>query len=85
MSNLFSSGVCRASDSSGPKKPDLSLVCSQPGAPIGSHLMGIDPRGRFAVPAVRYVGKVLVVPLDGSRPATYRVGTRPRAIVQPVN
>jgi len=58
---------------------------SEPGAPIGFHMMEIDPAGRFAVLEVRWAGKVLVVPLDGSKPATYQVEARPGVIVQPVN
>ena len=63
----------------------VQTLWSQPGAPIGFSVMEIDPAGRFAVLAVRRPGKVLVVPLDGSKPATYQVEARPGAIVQPVN
>jgi WD40 repeat protein len=43
---------------------------SRPGAPLGAALE-VDPGGRFVVVTDRWVGKVVVVPLDGSAVAIY--------------
>jgi WD40 repeat protein len=54
---------------------DVKVLWSSPGALIGWFL-GIDPSGRFAVLAERIAGKVLVVPLDGSKTLTYQLQHR---------
>ncbi len=54
----------------------VQTLWSQPDAPLGCSLE-VDPAGRFAVLSDRYVGKVIVVPLDGSKPVSYQLKDLP--------
>ncbi|MDD5564998.1 MAG: protein kinase, partial [Thermoanaerobaculaceae bacterium] len=50
-------------------------LLSGSGVALG-YFLEVDPRGRFAVVSERLVGKVHLVPLDGSKPATYELKDR---------